>query len=106
MQEERGGGGSGAHQPLPGSSAVSLAGNRSPTHIIKGDEINLGENRAEKGQVPTRAGLGGAEMLSCVHSAMGDVCLPWQPRLVPLKNQREAAAGDELGGSATKQFIE
>jgi len=46
------------------SRRVSLAGNCLPTRIIKGDEINLGENRAEKGQVPTRAGLGGAKMLS------------------------------------------
>lgn len=27
---------------------------------------------------------------------MGDVYPPWQPRLVPLKNQKEATDGDEL----------
>lgn len=44
------------------SRRVSLAGNRSPTRIIKGDEINLGEDRPQKGRVPTGAGLGGAKV--------------------------------------------
>lgn len=67
LQEEREGGGEGreggreAPQPRPRRHRVLSC---SPTHAIKGGDINSGQNRAEKGQVPTRAELGGAEKLS------------------------------------------
>lgn len=37
---------------------------------------------------------------------MGDGYPPWQPRLVPLKNQKEAADGDEQGMQQRQDELE
>lgn len=65
LQEERGGGGGGREGGRLHSHdrAALRARSRSPTHAAKGGDINWGQNREEKGQVPTRAELGGAEVL-------------------------------------------